>query len=156
MLVELISEKNNTYEFSIKFNTNAETISIYAPNYDTALKRANAYIKSLEPEVYIMSNNLLWKSLHSSQVYMKDDSILIDELFNIVEASIRSDNYIVIAIFTQLNYVNTDEIVSHHSNMGKYFYNKQGEIIRFMLDQKKCMHIDEKHDRLRKSLYYTN
>ena len=47
MLIEFISEKNNTYEFSIKFNT--ETISIYAPNYDTALKRANAYVKSLEP-----------------------------------------------------------------------------------------------------------
>ena len=51
MLVELISEKNNTYEFSIQFDTHTETISIYAPNYDTALKRANAYVKSLEPGV---------------------------------------------------------------------------------------------------------
>lgn len=49
MLIELISESNNTYEFSIQFNTHAETILIYAPNYDTALKRANAYVKSLEP-----------------------------------------------------------------------------------------------------------
>ena len=51
MLIEFISEKNNTYEFSIQFNTNEETISIYAPNYDTALKRVNAYVKSLEPGV---------------------------------------------------------------------------------------------------------
>ena len=49
MLIEFVSEKNNTYEFSIKFNTHIETIFIYAPNYNTALKRANAYIKSLEP-----------------------------------------------------------------------------------------------------------
>ena len=49
MLIEFISEKNNTYEFSIQFNT--EKISIYAPNYDTALKRVNAYIKSLEQGV---------------------------------------------------------------------------------------------------------
>ena len=51
MLIEFISESNNTYEFSIQFDTHAETISIYAPNYDTALKRANAYVKSLEPGV---------------------------------------------------------------------------------------------------------
>ena len=50
MFITLISESNNTYEFSIKFNTNAETISIYAPNYDTALSRAETYIKFLEPE----------------------------------------------------------------------------------------------------------
>lgn len=49
--LNLISEKNNTYEFLIQFDTHTETISIYAPNYDTALKRANAYIKSLEPGV---------------------------------------------------------------------------------------------------------
>ena len=49
MLIEFISDKNNTYEFSIEFNTNTEIISIYSPNYDTALKRVNAYIKSLEP-----------------------------------------------------------------------------------------------------------
>ena len=53
MLIEFISEKNNTYEFSIKFDTHAETISIYAPNYNTALKRANVYVKSLEPGVKI-------------------------------------------------------------------------------------------------------
>ena len=47
MFIEFISEKNNTYEFRIKPQN--ETISIYAPNYDTALKRANAYVKSLEP-----------------------------------------------------------------------------------------------------------
>ncbi len=50
--VEFISEKNNTYEFSIKFNTDIDNILVYAPNYDTALKRANAYIKSLEPGRY--------------------------------------------------------------------------------------------------------
>lgn len=47
---ELISEKNNTYEFSIKFDTHTETISIYAPNYQTALSRVNNYSKHLEPE----------------------------------------------------------------------------------------------------------
>ena len=100
-----------------------------------------------------MSNNLLWKSLQSNQVYIKDDdSIVIDELFKIIGASIRSDNYIAIKIFTPLNYVNTDEFTSHHSNIGKYFYNKQSEIIRFMLDAKKCIHIDEKHDRLRRAI----
>ncbi len=46
--IEFISEKNNTYEFSIKFDTHAETISIYAPNYNTALNRAKQYIKSQE------------------------------------------------------------------------------------------------------------
>lgn len=46
--IEFISEKNNTYKFNIKPQN--ETISIYAPNYETALKRAKAYIKSLEPE----------------------------------------------------------------------------------------------------------
>ena len=50
--VEFISEKNNTYEFSIKFNTHIDNILVYAPNYDTALKRANAYVKSLEPGEY--------------------------------------------------------------------------------------------------------
>ena len=49
MLIEFISEKNNTYIFRIKPQN--ETISIYAPNYDTALSRAKSYIKSLEPEV---------------------------------------------------------------------------------------------------------
>ena len=52
MLIEFISEKNNTYEFSIQFNTHIDNLSIYAPNYDTALKRVNAYIKSLEPGGY--------------------------------------------------------------------------------------------------------
>ena len=52
MLIEFISEKNNTYEFSIQFNTHTDKLLVYAPNYDTALKRANAYVKSLEPGVY--------------------------------------------------------------------------------------------------------
>ena len=100
-----------------------------------------------------MSNNLLWKELHSSQVYIEDDdSIVIDELFQIIGVEINTDNNIVITIYTPFNYVNTDEFTSHHSNMGKYFYNKQGEIIRFMLDAKKCIHIDEKHNRLRIAL----
>lgn len=47
MFIEFISEKNNTYIFRIKPQN--ETISIYAPNYDTALSRAKIYIKSLEP-----------------------------------------------------------------------------------------------------------
>ena len=51
MFIEFISEKNNTYEFSIQFDTYTETITIYAPNYDTALSRAETYIKYLEPEV---------------------------------------------------------------------------------------------------------
>ena len=50
MLIELISEKNNTYEFNIQLNSHTETISIYAPNYETALKRAKVYLKHLDPE----------------------------------------------------------------------------------------------------------
>ena len=50
MFIEFISESNNTYEFSIQFDTYTEIISIYAPNYKTALSRAETYIKSLEPE----------------------------------------------------------------------------------------------------------
>ena len=49
MFIEFISEKNNTYKFRIQLDTYTETISIYAPNYDTALSRAETYIKSLEP-----------------------------------------------------------------------------------------------------------
>ena len=51
MLIEFISESNNIYEFSIQFDTYTEMISIYAPNYDTALSRAETYIKYLEPKV---------------------------------------------------------------------------------------------------------
>ena len=51
MLIEFISEKNNTYEFSIKFNTHTDKLLVYAPNYETALKRAKVYLKSLEPGV---------------------------------------------------------------------------------------------------------
>ena len=51
MFIEFISEKNNTYEFSIQFDTYTEIITVYAPNYDTALSRAETYIKYLEPEV---------------------------------------------------------------------------------------------------------
>ena len=50
--LNLISESNNTYEFSIQFNTHTDKLLVYAPNYDTALKRANAYAKSLEPGEY--------------------------------------------------------------------------------------------------------
>ena len=50
--IKLISEKNNTYEFLIKFNAHTDNILVYAPNYETALLRANAYIKSLEPGEY--------------------------------------------------------------------------------------------------------
>ena len=49
MFIEFISEKNNTYIFRIKPQN--ETITVYAPNYDTALSRVETYIKSLEPEV---------------------------------------------------------------------------------------------------------
>ena len=100
-----------------------------------------------------MSNNLLHKELCNNKIYIKDYDIIIDELFQIMEAGINKDNHIVIKIFTPLNYANTDGFTSHHSNMGKYFYNKKGEIIRFMLDEKKCIHIDEKHDRLRKAIF---
>lgn len=100
-----------------------------------------------------MSENSLWKELCNNRVYIEDDNIVIDELFQIMEARINKDNHIVIKIFTPLNYANTDGFTSHHSNMGKYFYSKKGEIIRFMLDQEKCIHIDEKHDRLRQAIF---
>ena len=47
--IEFISEKNNTYAFSIKFDTHIYKLLVYAPNYNTALKRAKVYLKSLEP-----------------------------------------------------------------------------------------------------------
>ena len=52
MKIELISESNNLYNFALKNNNGKtiETISIYAPNYETALERANNYSKHLEPE----------------------------------------------------------------------------------------------------------
>lgn len=101
-----------------------------------------------------MSNNLLHKELCNNKIYIKDYHIIIDELFQIMEARINEDNHIVIKTFTPLNYVNTNEFTSHHSNMGKYFYNKKGEVLRFMLDAEKCVQIDNKHDNLRKALYY--
>lgn len=48
MFIEFISESNNTYEFRIKPQN--ETITVYAPNYQTALSRVNNYSKHLEPE----------------------------------------------------------------------------------------------------------
>lgn len=105
-----------------------------------------------------MSNNLLWKSLQRNQVHIKEDDIAIDELFQIIRVGINTANYIVIKIFTPLNYTNTYEFISHnsnnHSNTWKYFRNKKGKIIQFMLDAKKCIHINKKHNRLRKALYY--
>lgn len=50
MFIELIKEKNNTYEFLIKFKTHEDKTLIYAPNYETALLRAEKYLQSLEPE----------------------------------------------------------------------------------------------------------
>ena len=47
-LMELISESNNKYEFYVELNDYSETIFIYAPNYNIALKRAEKYIKSQE------------------------------------------------------------------------------------------------------------
>ena len=49
--LDLISQSNNTCEFSIQSDDYFDTVLVYAPNYDTALKRANAYVKSLEPGV---------------------------------------------------------------------------------------------------------
>ena len=100
-----------------------------------------------------MSNNLLLKELYINQVHIENNDIVIDELFQIVEASINTASNVVIKIFAPLNYANIYEIVSHNSNMGKYFYSKQGEIMRFMLDAEKCIHIDEKHDRLRRAIF---
>jgi len=50
--IELISESNNLYNFAINDNNGKtiDTISIYAPNYQTALSRAKNYSKHLEPE----------------------------------------------------------------------------------------------------------
>lgn len=51
MKIELISESNNLYEFTIHGSEGIiDTISIYAPNYQTALSRVNNYSKHLEPE----------------------------------------------------------------------------------------------------------
>ena len=52
MKIELISESNNLYNFAINDNNGKtiDTISIYAPNYQTALSRVNNQSKHLEPE----------------------------------------------------------------------------------------------------------
>ena len=52
MKIELISESNNLYNFAINDNNGKTiyTISIYAPNYQTALLRVKNYSKHLEPE----------------------------------------------------------------------------------------------------------
>ena len=92
-----------------------------------------------------MSNNLLWKSLQRNQVHIKEDDIVIDELFQMIRVGINTANYIVIKTFTPLNYTNIDEFISHnsnnHLNTWKYLHNKKGKIIQFMLDAKKCRHI---------------
>ena len=52
MKIELISESNNLYNFTINDNNGKTiyTVSIYAPNYQTALLRVKNYSKHLEPE----------------------------------------------------------------------------------------------------------
>lgn len=52
MKIELISESNNLYNFALNDNNGKTiyTISVYAPNYQTALSRVNNYSKHLEPE----------------------------------------------------------------------------------------------------------
>ena len=54
--VKLISESNNTYEFSIESDYYFDTIFIYAPNYKTALSRVNKYIQSQEVIQWIIYN----------------------------------------------------------------------------------------------------
>ena len=71
MLIEFISESNNIYEFSIQLNAHTETISIYAPNYDTALKRANAYVKSLEPGVNDEQQFIMERIMQQSSLYKR-------------------------------------------------------------------------------------
>ena len=105
-----------------------------------------------------MSNQLLHKAIQGNQVHIEDNDIVIDELFQIIEVGINKTNYIIIRISTPLNYLSTDEFISHnsnnHSNIWKYYRNKKGKIMQFMLDEKRCIHIDKKHDRLRKALCY--
>lgn len=102
-----------------------------------------------------MNNNFLLESaIKNNKVSMKDNDIIIDELFQLLESRVSKDNYIVIKIFTPLNYANTDQIYSHNSSQGKHFYIRKNKIIRFMLYPKKNIeNIDKKHDNLRKAIY---
>lgn len=46
--IEFIQESNNLYEFIIHGSEGVvDTLSIYAPNYATALHRANLYAKGI-------------------------------------------------------------------------------------------------------------
>ena len=100
-----------------------------------------------------MSNSLLCKALYSNKVHIKDDDIVIDELFQIIGVEINTANCIIINTFTPLNYINTDEIQSHNSSEGKHFYIRKNENIRFMLHVNKRINIYEKHDNLRIAIY---
>ena len=101
-----------------------------------------------------MNNNFLLESaIKNNKVSMKDNDIIIDELFQLLESTVSEDNYIAITIFTPLNYANTDEIQSHHSSEGKHFYIRKNENIRFMLHAKKRINIYKKHDNLRIAIF---
>ena len=102
-----------------------------------------------------MNNNFLLESaIKNNKVNIEDDNIVIDELFQLLEARIVRSSYINIKIFTPLNYANVyDVLQSHNSSEEKYFYNKDGQIVRFMLDANKSANIDHKHDKLRKAIF---
>ena len=101
-----------------------------------------------------MINNLLLKSaIRNNPVCFDRDDILIDEFFQIIKTDIDNDNYATIIVYRPLNYQHTKRIISHHVFSGKNFHNRNGEIIRFMIDKHKSRKIDIKHDNLRKAIY---
>lgn len=104
-----------------------------------------------------MNNNFLLESaITNNKVSIENNDIAIDELFQLLEATVSEDNYIAITIFTPLNYVNTDQIQSHHSSEGKHFYIRKNETIQFMLYAiKHIENIYVKNDNLRRAIYRT-
>lgn len=96
------------------------------------------------------SNFLLEESIRNNTLSLKSEAeILIDEFFNVVEASINKSGFLCFTIYNPINYSKLKEIGSHNVSHGSFFYNKDREMIRFMIDSKKTRSIDSKHDRLR-------
>lgn len=101
-----------------------------------------------------MNNNFLLESaIRNNPVCFDRDDILIDEFFQIIKTGIDNDNYVTTKVYRPLNYQYTKRITSHHVGSGKNFYNRSGEIIRFMIDKHKSQKIYEKHDNLREAIY---
>lgn len=95
-----------------------------------------------------MSNNSLRAELSFYSVDAKDQYILLDELFQVVQVELKNDLVITCA-YTPLNYSNLKGNSSHIKQDGMFFHILNEKKLRFMLDSDKTIDIDHKHDRLR-------